>query len=127
MVRAAEEPPELIWLPAPKQIIATAAPKDAPWETPRVEAEANGLRRTFCITHPDMARAAPTTTAAAMRGIRTFQMMVRVSRLPYPTRAPRICPKLRPAEPAARDARQARAHDRGANRHKAPFRRTYCR
>ena len=59
-------------LPAPETAITTAAPKDAPWETPSVEAEARGFRRTFCITAPHMASEAPTEAAVARRGSLIF-------------------------------------------------------
>lgn len=73
-------PPELeaVCTPAPKKTMAAAAPKEAPWDTPKVEAEASGLRSTLCMTQPDMARANPTPVPTAMRGMRTFQRMVRL-------------------------------------------------
>ena len=47
---------ELVIIPPPNTIMPRAAPKAAPWETPRVEAEARGLRSTHCITAPEAAR-----------------------------------------------------------------------
>ena len=40
-------------VPLAKTTMPMAAPKAAPWETPKVEAEASGLRRTHCMTAPE--------------------------------------------------------------------------
>lgn len=50
------------------------APNAAAFDMPRVYGEASGLRRTLCITAPDIARVAPITTAASTRGILTRHM-----------------------------------------------------
>ena len=67
-----------------------AAPKAAPCETPRVEAEASGLCSTHCITAPDMASAAPTSIAATARGKRMPKSTVFAVALPRPVRARKI-------------------------------------
>ena len=50
--------------------MAKAAPKLAPWDTPRVEAEARGLRRMAWSTHPETPRPAPAMRAVQIRGRR---------------------------------------------------------
>ena len=81
-VSAEDVPPALTCIPAPKYTIATAAPKDAPWDTPSVDDEASGFRSTFCMMQPLNASAAPTAAAVASFGIRTFQIIVSVRRSP---------------------------------------------
>ena len=71
--------------PPPNTTIPTAAPKAAPWDTPSVEAEASGFRRTHCITAPALARAAPTRMAATTRGRRIFKTAVRAISSPPPS------------------------------------------
>ena len=95
--------------PASSTMMARAAPKEAPWETPRVEAEARGLWSTFCITHPERARAAPTTTAVAVRGSRTRKRMASCCSVPRPSSVPTTCPRLMPEEPVVRAKRTAAA------------------
>ena len=51
--------------------MASAAPKDAPLETPSVNGEASGLRRIFCITHPESPSAAPVSEQRITLGSRT--------------------------------------------------------
>ena len=97
------------WAPASRAMMANAAPKAAPWDTPRVEAEASGLRRTFCITQPDSARAAPTTIATAMRGRRTWNTMARLWAVPPPVRVSASSARDSPAEPLVRDSRASAA------------------
>ena len=94
--------------PASSTMMARAAPKEAPWETPRVEAEARGLCSTFCITHPERARAAPTTTAVTDRGSRTRKRMASVLAVPRPSRVSSTCPRVMPEEPVVR-AKRSRA------------------
>lgn len=53
------------------RIIATAAPKDAPLETPRVKGDARGLRRIVCMMHPLIPRDMPVKAHREIRGIRT--------------------------------------------------------
>jgi len=76
----------------PSETIARAAPKAAPWETPRVNGEASGLRITFCITAPAIPREAPATTAATARGRRMFPMMWAVTPSALPASAARTSP-----------------------------------
>ena len=70
--------------PAPKQIIATVAPNAAPCETPRVEASANGLRNTLCITQPTMPSAMPAIKAVTTRGKRIPKTIELVCFVPAP-------------------------------------------
>lgn len=50
--------------------IPHAAPKDAPWEIPRVEGEASGLLSNTWRMSPAVARAAPPRMALHVRGRR---------------------------------------------------------
>jgi len=49
--------------------IASAAPKDAAEERPRVNGLTRGFRRSACMTHPAMDRLIPVRTARRTRGI----------------------------------------------------------
>ena len=91
------------WTPASRTMMARAAPKAAPWLTPRVEAEARGLCSTFCITQPDRARAAPTTEAVTTRGSRTRKTMVSHWSVPCPKNVASTCPSDSPEEPVVRE------------------------
>ena len=79
--------------------MANAAPKEAPWETPRVEAEASGLRSTFCMIQPAKANAIPTMMPVTIRGIRMFQMIALVCAVPFPSNAVTISEIVRPDDP----------------------------
>ena len=50
------------------KVMAIAAPRAAPDESPRMDGEAMGLRNTACITAPAMLSPAPTTQAMVTRG-----------------------------------------------------------
>ena len=54
--------------PAPNTIIAKAAPKADPCETPSVEEDARGFLKTLCITAPAIARADPIIVAVRALG-----------------------------------------------------------
>ena len=54
--------------------MAKAAPKVAPWETPRVEADASGLWRMAWRMQPARPNPAPATMAVQMRGRRLLRM-----------------------------------------------------
>ena len=90
---------ELVIIPPPNTIMPRAAPKAAPWETPRVEAEARGLRSTHCITAPEAARIAPISMAASTRGSRMFRMAVTCLASPPPKKTCRISAGRRRMEP----------------------------
>src|SRR5699024_10223497 len=65
--------PPLCEAPAFRPIIANAAPKLAPCDTPRVDADARGLSRIACKTHPTTPSPAPATSAVQIRGSRTLR------------------------------------------------------
>lgn len=52
-----------------------AAPKDAPWVTPKVEEDAKGFLNRFCIITPDKERAAPTRAPVIIRGNLIFSII----------------------------------------------------
>ena len=87
--------------------MATAAPNDAPCDTPSVDAEASGFLSTFCITHPLIASAMPTTAAVASFGMRTFHIIVSVRISPRRSTASTTSPADSPAEPAASETSAA--------------------
>ena len=66
----------LDWMPAPSTMMAKAAPKPAPWEMPRVEAEAKGLRSTDWSTQPAAPSPAPPSRAVQIRGRRSERTTV---------------------------------------------------
>ncbi len=103
MAKAEIVPPPLVWMPAPRTTMAKAAPKEAPWETPRVEAEASGLRRTHCMETPARARAMPTTIAVTVRGIRTVQTIMLALFVPFRKIAFRRSSWLMLEEPTERE------------------------
>ena len=96
----------LTWEPAPRNTIATAAPNDAPWETPSVDADASGFLRTFCIMHPHIERAVPTAMAAAIRGSLTFHNIEFICLEPCPDTVFRTSIAEISAEPAISETRQ---------------------
>ena len=70
-------------------MIAKAAPKLAPWDTPRVEAEARGLRRMAWSTQPEIPRPPPAMRAVQMRGrrlLRTIRLILSSEALPNTAR-----------------------------------------
>ena len=66
-------PPSPPTAPRFSTMMAKAAPKLAPWDTPRVEAEARGLRSTAWNTQPVTPNPAPETMAVQIRGRRLFR------------------------------------------------------
>lgn len=82
-------------------MIATVAPKEAPCDTPSVDAEASGLRSTLCMTQPVSARATPATIEVTMRGRRTFHTMALVLQVPLPTRVYNTSLIVSPDDPDA--------------------------
>ncbi len=65
---------EVMLLPAPRKIMAKEAPKAAALDIPKVNGEANGLRRIHCITTPATARPAPASKAPTILTMRMFHM-----------------------------------------------------
>ena len=55
-------------MPAPKHIMPTVAPNEAPCEIPSVDDDASGFLKTLCITLPAIARSIPATIAVAILG-----------------------------------------------------------
>ena len=53
-------------------MIANAAPKLAPCETPNVDAEASGFLKIACNTHPEAPSPAPAVIAVRILGSRLF-------------------------------------------------------
>ena len=58
---------------SPKVMLA-AAPSAAPEETPTTPASARGLPKIACMSTPETARAAPTSSPSTMRGIRRLKI-----------------------------------------------------
>lgn len=128
------------WAPASRAMMARAAPKAAPWDTPSVEAAASGLRRTFCITQPDNARAAPTTIATVMRGRRTWNTMARLWAVPPPARVSASSGKGKPGgacgqgqqgcrpipPPAEQGSQAASAGETGGSCQVSPYEAVHC-
>ena len=56
--------------PAPKNTMAKAAPKAAPWLMPRVNGEANGFLKSVWQASPESPSTQPVMMAARMRGSR---------------------------------------------------------
>ncbi len=78
----------VLWiLPAPKIMMAILAPKTAALDMPRVEGEAKGFLKLFCITQPATAKPAPAIIAAMTRGRRMFQTTASETALPCPKKA----------------------------------------
>ena len=65
--RATDRPPE----GEMADIVAIAAPRDAPALTPIMWGSAKGFLKMLCIWVPDRARAAPARSAVATRGARS--------------------------------------------------------
>jgi len=61
--------------PASKTMTASAAPKAAAWEMPRVKGEPRGFLSTDCMTTPAADRPKPASTAARAWGRRMFRTM----------------------------------------------------
>lgn len=62
-------------VPAPKTIMAKAAPNAAAFEIPRVKGEPKGFRKMLCITVPDTLSAVPARIADKTRGKRMLKMI----------------------------------------------------
>lgn len=87
-------------IPAPKTIIAKDVPNAAPWEIPRVDAEASGLRKMLCIAQPTVARPIPATIAVTILGIRILNTTVDACLLPCQISVMITSFRESPAEPA---------------------------
>lgn len=88
-------------MPALKTIIADAAPKAAPCDTPSVEDEASGLRKILCITQPVTDNPMPATIAVTMRGKRILNTIISVFGEPRPHKLKRTCVIVNLDEPLA--------------------------
>ncbi len=71
-------------LPAPKTIMAKLAPKAAALDMPRVDGEASGFLRLFCMTQPATDNPAPAIIAASILGRRIRQITTSDTLLPFP-------------------------------------------
>jgi hypothetical protein len=91
-----------------------------------VEADAMGLRSTFCITQPAIASPAPITSAVQTLGSRTFQMMVELFVCPLWKSASKISDTVNPAEPAEIDQSAAMTSNIMVTTIANHFRATYC-
>ena len=80
--------------PTPRITIPKAAPKEAARETPRVEGDAKGFLRTFCMTIPDTAKAAPANMAERILVMRMFHITTRYTSDPLPMSALNTSPMV---------------------------------
>ncbi|KZX19823.1 hypothetical protein ACH61_03076 [Rathayibacter tanaceti] len=76
----------------PTSTSAVSSPTNAPFESPSTSGLASGLRVTLWNTAPATPSAAPTTTAAAMRGSRHSTTTVRARPSVDPETTPRTSP-----------------------------------
>ena len=103
-------------IPAPRHIIPMVAPNEAPCDTPSVEAEARGLRRTLCITLPDIASSIPTSTAVTILGILILNTIELVIASPLPRKQENIRESVSPDEPEQRENNPTARHIKNTRR-----------
>ena len=120
--------PEVVTLstPAPRAMMANAAPKAAPCDTPTVEAEAIGLRSTLCITQPTMASPKPATMAVQTRGPRRLKTMTFSCVLPPPASVRSTAPMGMPEEPQTMAASAMNSVRHSSSIKNSTFRCIYC-